>query len=297
MKKGCIFEVKRFAVHDGDGIRTTLFLKGCSLKCVWCHNPEGISFQPQLAYYANKCIGCGECVRVCPAGAQWISEQEDRHIYERGKCISCGACEKVCLGEALKFYGKSVTVEEILPVLLEDKEFYDNSGGGVTLSGGECLMQADFCAELLKALKENGVHTAVDTCGFVPRTAINKVMPYTDIFLYDVKAYDEAVHIKCTGQSNKLILENLKYIDDCGKTFEVRIPYIPEFNADQMEKIGNFLCGLKHLTGVRILPYHNYAGSKYEALNMENTLPTILPGEKEMEQVKQYMLEKGLRVI
>ena len=297
MQKGCIFEVKRFAVHDGDGIRTTLFLKGCSLKCVWCHNPEGIAFAPQLAYYANKCIGCGECVSVCPAGAQRISQQEDRHIYERGKCMSCGACEKVCLGEALKFYGKSVTVEEILPLLLEDKEFYENSGGGVTLSGGECLMQADFCAELLKALKDKGVHTAVDTCGFVPRTAIDKVLPYTDIFLYDVKAYDEGVHIKCTGQSNKLILENLQYLDDCGKDIEVRIPYVPEYNADQMEKIGNFLCGLKHLTGVRVLPYHNYAGSKYEALGMENTLPVVLPKEQEMEQVKQRMREKGIRVI
>lgn len=279
--KGIISDIKRFAVHDGDGIRTTVFFKGCSLKCIWCHNPEGISFKPQLAYYENKCIGCGECVTVCPNNAHRTTDKG--HLFCRDLCMACGKCVDECLGSALTFYGKEVTVEELLPILLEDKDFYDTSGGGVTLSGGECICQADFCAELLKALKDKGINTAVDTCGFVPKDAIDKVIPYTDTFLYDIKAIDEDVHIKCTGQPNKLILENLKCIDSCGKAIEVRIPYVPEFNDNQIDKIAEFLKPLKNVKAVKVLPYHNYAESKYEALDMENTLPDILPSSEVLE--------------
>ena len=283
--KAFVSDIKRFAVHDGDGIRTTVFLKGCSLECVWCHNPEGLSFKPQLAYYENKCIHCGECVAACPNGAQMILN--DVHVFDRERCIGCGVCASKCLGEALTFYGRKVTVEELLPVLLEDKDFYDTSGGGVTISGGECLCQADFCQELLKALKEQGIHTAVDTCGMVTKEALDKVIPYTDIFLYDIKAIDEDVHIKCTGYSNKLIIENIKYLDSLGKTIEVRIPYVPEYNDNQMEKIAEFLKPLQSVKKVKVLPYHNYAGSKYEALGMENSLPLSLPTEEEIMQAEK----------
>lgn len=281
--KAVISDIKHFAVHDGDGIRTTVFLKGCSLKCLWCHNPEGIGFKPQIAYHPNKCIGCMECAAVCPSGAH--SGQQE-HGFDREKCIGCGACEPVCLGRAITFYGRTVTVEELLPELLEDRQFYENSGGGVTLSGGECLMQADFCAELLKTLKEQGIHTAVDTCGFVPGQALDQVMPYTDIFLYDLKAYDEDTHIRCTGQSNRTILENLRYLDACGKKCEIRIPYVPGLNDHQMEKIAAFLKPMKHITKVKVLAYHNYAGSKYAALGMENTLPGQLPTKEEVEKAQ-----------
>lgn len=282
--KAKIFEIKRFAVHDGDGIRTTVFFKGCPLKCVWCHNPEGIDFKSQLAYYKEKCIGCAQCVDVCINNAHYI--ENGIHIYDREKCLYCGKCSDVCLGNSLSFYGKEMTIDELLPLLMEDKEFYDNSNGGVTLSGGECLMQADFCASLLKKLKENGIHTAVDTCGFVKRDAIDKVMPYTDIFLYDLKAIDEDVHIKCTGHSNKIILENLKYLDDCGKKIEIRIPYVPNFNNNQMPEIKEFLSSFKNITKVKVLPYHNYAKAKYESLNMKNTLPDTLPTEDEIKTVQ-----------
>lgn len=285
---GQIFEIKRFAVHDGDGIRTTVFFKGCPLKCVWCHNPEGIGYHPQLSYYEHKCIGCGACAKICKEGAHVV--RNGQHIFYREKCTGCGNCENVCLGDALKLYGKAVTVEELMPLLLEDRDFYENSNGGVTLSGGECLMQADFCAELLKCLKENGIHTAVDTCGFAPKEAIDKVMPYTDIFLYDLKAYDEEVHKKCTGQSNRIILENIRYIDQCGKAIEVRIPYVPDYNSDQMEKLAEFMRGLQNLTKVRVLPYHNYAGSKYKALGMENSLPERLPTEEECVAFSIYSI-------
>ena len=177
--KAPIIDIKRFAVHDGDGIRTTLFLKGCSLKCVWCHNPEGIGFAPQLAYYPDKCIRCGECIEVCAAGAHKITD--GMHSFDRTRCVGCGKCESACLGRALTFYGREMTVDEVLPKLLEDRDFYESSNGGVTLSGGECLMHADFCAELLKKLKDEGIRTAVDTCGRGPRSAFDKTMPYTDI--------------------------------------------------------------------------------------------------------------------
>ena len=258
MKTGYIFEIKRFAVHDGDGIRTTVFFKGCPLRCVWCHNPEGIAFEKQMAFYKHKCIGCGECQR------------EDFSAED-------------CLGEARTLYGREVTVDELLAVLLEDRAFYENSGGGVTLSGGECLMQADFCAELLKKLKESGIHTAVDTCGYVQREALDAVIPYTDVFLYDLKAYGEAVHKKCTGRENGRILENLRYLDGIGKSTEIRIPFVPGFNDGEIEGIAGFLAQLKHVLRVRVLPYHNYAGSKYVSLGMENTLPQRLPTEKEIE--------------
>lgn len=292
--KAKIFEIKRFAVHDGDGIRTTVFFKGCPLKCVWCHNPEGISFKPELAYYQNKCINCGECIGICPSDAQKMTE--NAHEFDREKCISCGRCAEVCLGGALTHYGKEVTLDELLPRLTEDKEFYDNSGGGVTLSGGECLMQADFCAELLSKLKSLGINTAVDTCGFVSRESIEKVIPYTDSFLYDFKAYDEEVHIRCTGQSNEIILENLEYIDSMGKNIEIRIPYVPNFNDDQIPKIAKFLTKLKNVSRIRVLPYHNYAGSKYASLDMQNTLPEILPTGDEIKKAEEYLRSLGFTV-
>ena len=262
--KAKIFEIKRFAVHDGDGIRTTVFFKGCPLACLWCHNPEGISKETEEAYYAHKCIGCGECKRD-------------------------GFTSEGCLGEARVTYGEDVTVEELLPKLLEDKDFYDNSGGGVTLSGGECLMQADFCAELLKKLKEQGITTAVDTSGFATRSAFDKVIPYTDVFLYDIKAFDEDVHIKCTHQSNAIILDNLRYLDSIGKAVEIRIPYVPDYNDDQMEKIARFLSTLKNITKIRVLAYHNYAASKYKALGMENTLPERLPTDEETKRAREII--------
>ena len=268
-----ICDIKRFAVHDGDGIRTTVFFKGCPLKCAWCHNPESISAKPQLSYTKHKCINCGECAKICDAHII----ENGVHKFFRQKCITCGKCEKLCLGEALKLYGTKADIDILLKKLCEDKMFYETSGGGVTLSGGECLLHADFCATLLKKLKESGINTAVDTCGFVNKSAIDKVIDYTDVFLYDMKAIDENIHIKYTGQSNKIILENLLYIDSKGAKTEVRIPFVPEANADEIEKMGEFLSKLKNLTKVRVLPYHNYAKTKYDSLDMENTLPEAVP--------------------
>lgn len=254
-----ICDIKKMAIHDGPGIRTTIFFKGCSLKCVWCHNPESIDPRPQTAFYAHKCVGCGRC------------QQE-------------GFSTEDCTGKARVFYGREVTVEEMLTAALEDRDFYAVSGGGVTLSGGECLLQADFCAELLCRLKEEGIHTAVDTCGFVSRESIDNVLPYTDLFLYDIKAIDEDVHIRCTGQPNGRILENFQYLKSQGKAIEVRYPFVPDYNDDQAQKIADFVGN----TPTRVLAYHNYAGSKYEALGMENTLPERVPDEDGLSVVRAY---------
>lgn len=292
--KAPVFEVKRFAVHDGDGIRTTVFLKGCPLRCLWCHNPEGLRTLPELAFRADKCRSCLLCVGVCPNGAH--AATAEGHVFHRERCVGCGKCEAVCPSSALKHYGREMTPEELLPLLLEDRDFYETSGGGVTLSGGECLLHADFCAELLRLLKENGIATAVDTCGFVPREALDKVLPYTDVFLYDVKAIDASVHRRCTGQPNGQILENLRYLDACGKAIEVRIPFVPDHNDGEIAAIGAFLSGLQNLTKLRVLPYHSFAASKYASLGIEDRLPERLPTEEELTAARETLRSYGLTV-
>ena len=293
--KGYIFDIKHFAVHDGPGIRTTVFFKGCPLKCLWCHNPEGISGKAQLGYVEKNCTHCGRCAAACPTGAHYVTE-DNRHAFNREKCIKCGKCVGVCYNKNLALYGREMTADELLDELLWDEDFYSSSNGGVTLSGGECLVQADFCAELLRKLKEKGIHTAVDTCGFVSKRAFDKVIPYTDLFLYDFKAYDDDVHKKCTGVSNKIILENLKYLDEKGCKIEIRIPFVSNYNSDQTEKAGAFLKDLKNVVGVRILPYHNYASSKYKSLDMTDTLPKALPTDEEMKEAKNIISSFGLSV-
>ena len=275
MKKAGIFDILRSSFVDGPGIRTTVFFKGCPLRCVWCHNPEGLSSTTELLFYKSRCTGCGKCKEKCPSQFK--------------KCDLCGKCALYCPHDAREICGREYSVEEIAYEILKDRAIYENSGGGVTLSGGECLMQADFCRELLERVKAEGIHTAVDTCGFVPQSALDKVIPYTDVFLYDLKAFDEDVHIKCTGQSNRIILDNLEYLDRNGKNIEIRIPYVPDYNDDQIEKIARYLSAFSHVTRIRVLPYHSYAASKYEALNMENTLPKRLPTEEEIKNAVELL--------
>ena len=284
MIKGLIFDIKRFAVHDGDGIRTTVFFKGCPLKCMWCHNPEGISFKPQLAFYENKCINCGECAAVCPAGAQKITAAG--HTYNREECVLCGGCERACLGNALKVYGKIMTVEELMPILLEDKPFYDNSGGGVTFSGGECMLQLDFLREILEKCKSAGIHTAVDTAGNVPWESFEKILPFTDLFLYDIKAFGAELHRKGTGVSNELILENLKNLSGRADII-VRIPVIGGYNDndEEIRQIADFLKQIK-IIKAELLPYHAMGEHKYTALG-RNTESFNVPNKNFMNRLQQ----------
>ncbi len=275
LEQGTILEVKRFSVHDGPGVRTTLFLKGCSLRCRWCHNPESISPQPRLAYYKHKCINCGECVSICPADAHTLTD--GKHHFARSKCQACGKCEEACLGNALRLYGRKTTVDDALEVAIEDRDFY-GSDGGVTLSGGEPLLQADFCRELLEKLKLEGINTALDTCACVQWTAFEKILPFTDILLVDFKHADTAEHRKLTGQGNELIIDNLKKLSENGAKIEVRVLLIPGCNDSEANFLatGKLLSELR-LEKVKVLPYHAMSRSKYEALDMPDTMPKVEP--------------------
>ena len=295
---GRILNIKRFEIHDGDGLRTTLFLKGCPLRCKWCHNPESLSTSAELGYYEHKCISCGACVRICPYGAHSING--DVHTFDREKCVACGKCVSECLADALVYYGESVTAAEVLPKLLEDREFYKNSGGGVTLSGGEPLLQADFTCEVLKLLKKEGINTAVDTCLFASQSQLDKVIPFTDTFLVDVKAYNRDTHKELTGQYNDVILENIRYLDFKGKDMEIRIPFVPNQNSHEIEKIAEFLSTVGHLKGVRVLPYHNLSGNKYGSLDIEyslNNSDTPIPTNEEAENARKILESYGLKVL
>jgi len=266
---GLIFDVQRYSIHDGPGIRTTVFFKGCPLRCWWCHNPEGIDSGKELMYFEYKCMHCGSCAHVCPMGA---IEFDGIPIIRRSMCIACGSCSAFCPSDALKLIGKGYTVGELMKEIERDVLYFDNSGGGVTFSGGEPLYQHEFLLEVLKECKKIDIHRTLDTSGIAPQEVLASVADYVDLFLYDLKLIDEKEHIKYTGVSNAQIKENLRFLVDHGRAKDViiRFPVIPEITdtADNVEALAEFISSMKGLKEIDLLPFHDVS-EKYNRLDKD----------------------------
>ena len=305
---GTIFDIKKYAIHDGPGIRTTVFFQGCPLSCWWCHNPESQSRSPVLLYRANRCVLCGTCVETCPQNGIELSPSPTGNraggegliaITDRSRCDVCGECADVCYHGAREVSGKEMTVAEVMTEIERDVPFYDQSGGGVTFSGGEPLSQHKFLAELLRECKVQEIHTVVDTSGFAAWEVVDRIRENVDLFLYDLKVIDENRHRKYTGTSNKLILSNLKRLSQSGAQIEIRIPLIPGVNDDvgNLEQSAAFIAGLPNITGVELMSYHDIAAAKYESMGKVYPLhDTAPPTEEIMQDASRIFENKSISV-
>ena len=294
--KGFVFDIKKFAVDDGPGIRTTIFLKGCPLRCQWCHNPEGQSSVSELMYRDKKCVRCNECVSVCPNQA--FSSGRSKLGIDRSACSLCGLCAVRCPSGALSLVGREVSVQEVMTEVGKDAAFYEESGGGVTLSGGEPLWQIGFTSAVLRECKSRGIRTAVDTCGYGSSNAIRRIRDSVDLFLYDLKIMDDAKHRKYTGKSNKQILRNFETLANHGNELLVRLPLIPGVNDDRknIQMTADFVLknGVKR---VCLLPYHRIGVEKYRSLGKRYFLNSVrTPSEQKMNHIKARFEACGLMV-
>ena len=294
---GIVFDIKKFSLHDGPGIRTTIFLKGCPLQCQWCHNPEGISYQREIQFFSNRCICCGDCVEACPNQA--LSFNGNQRIHDPYQCCACGACADVCPAEAASLVGTQLTVAEVMTEIKRDLIYYDQSGGGATFSGGEPLGQIEFLVGLLQACNDSGIHTTVDTCGHVPYDRIERVRPLVDLFLYDIKLMDPDGHLRYTGVPNHRILENIQTLSNTNSRVIVRIPIIPGVNDDRqnLEQTGRLLASLKTIPEVSILPYHGAAAEKYHRMKTPYHLTALIPpSDSHLIEIAERLERYGLLV-
>ncbi len=300
--KGIIFNVQPFTVHDGPGIRTELFMKGCTLKCRWCSNPEGLSPKPEPGLYPDKCIGfskCGVCEKSCVNGVAYSVYEDKLVAIDRAKCRGCLACAEACPSGGIKVWGKAYTPEEAFALVKKDKKYYDESGGGVTVSGGEALMQADFVAELFRLCRAEGIGTCLESALNVPVSELEKLLPLTDFWITDIKCMDSAIHKQNTGTGNERILENIRFLVSRGAKPVIRIPIIETFNATEEniratgEFIKNELGG--NILQLQLLPYRKLGLEKYSSLNLSYPMGDFKAPEREVWEEKLLRFRDILR--
>ena len=296
-----VFNIQTYSIHDGPGIRVTVFVKGCPLRCLWCANPESNLAKSQLMFYTSKCTGCGLCIDKCPNKAILlkIDGNSAKSYTDRSRCVDCGACVEACPAEARELAGKDMTVREVLDKILKDKLFLDSSGGGMTLSGGECLMYPDFAEALFYASKQEGLTTAIETCSFASRQVVDQVFRYVDICLLDVKHMDSETHKKLTGVPNEPILDNIRHVyHDLHKDVTIRVPTIPGYN-DSPENIAATARFAAEELGkdvhVHLLPYHRLGESKNESLGKEIDWSIEIPSDGHMNELKAIVESYGLQ--
>lgn len=269
---GRITTIQRMSLHDGPGIRSTVFLKGCNMHCGWCHNPETLSMNPELEWIQQKCIGCNSCTEVCPTGA--LSLKDEKPDFQKNLCTSCFDCLQVCYAEAITKIGREVTPEEVFTEVEQDFPFFSNSGGGVTISGGEPMLQPEFTKQTLALFKKAGIHTALDTNLSISWKQYEKVLPFTDLVLADLKMMDNALHQKWTGRHNTTILENIYKLDSSGVPYFIRTPVVPDINDNEAEisAMAAFVASLKNVKKYELLPFHTLASCKYTNLKLKNPM-------------------------
>lgn len=295
---GCVFNIMRYSTQDGPGLRTTVFLKGCPLSCAWCHNPESQSGKPVAVWRDKRCIGCGGCAEVCPAGA--ITKGEDRFLLDRAKCTVCGTCAQECPTEAREIIGREMSVAQVMAEVIRDLAFYEESGGGVTFSGGEPLAQPEFLTSLLEACKSEEIKTCVDTCGAGSWSVFERIIPLTDLFLFDLKIMDPDRHRKSVGADLGPILKNLRKLAESGAEIVIRVPIIPGLTDDRqnIESIGEFVASLRTIRYIKILPYHQTGMEKYRLLSLESPLKKLdPPSPGKMAELVEILGSFGLEIL
>ena len=291
--KGAVFNIQGYSIDDGPGIRTTVFLKGCPLKCLWCSNPESQQPYLEVSHSDSLCNKCGQCITVCDTKA--ISVDDKGVHIDRNLCNNCGRCTEVCVPQALRIMGKYMIADEVFHEVNKDKDYYKISGGGVTASGGEPLSQAEFVAALFKKCRENDIHTCLETCGFGTKAALDKVLPYTSLILFDIKHIDVTTHRKLTGQSNEPILRNLEYIIDMNIPLIIRAPMIPGYNDSDAEitALAQYMVKM-NLKKINLMPYHKFGIGKYKMLDRSYELADVNASNENLEKAKQTFESFGI---